>query len=87
VVDYAVNDGHFLDRNLLHRVGLKQTEEDSLKRVEAITEYMLKFILALPTEPAAIYLETGSPEQNFDASVAHLEGARRYGVPVARSAS
>jgi len=83
VVDYAVNDGHFLDKRLLQRLGLKQTEDDALKRIEAITEFILKFILALPSQPAVVYLETASPEQHFDASVAHLEGAQRYGVPVA----
>jgi len=52
-----------------------------LEAREAVSEYFLRLLLALPSKPAVVMLETGSGDGMFNTAPAHLQAAERYGVP------
>lgn len=83
VIEYGVNDG-WPDAGSIEKMGFNGSWSGATQRLEAVSEFLVRFLLDLPSQPAVIWLETGAGNALFNPTVAHLEAAERFGVPFAR---
>jgi len=81
VVEYGVNDA-FVNPKELKREGISPNENAANARLEAISEYFVNFVQALPRRPALVYHAGRSPEGVMDPMPAYLEAGARLGIPV-----
>ena len=88
VVEYGVNDGSGLvdtsaQRNVPESLRLpNDSSHSAFLLLEAMCEFVMSFLLALPSSPAVIYM-AGGLHASQDVTGPYAEAAARFGVPVA----
>jgi len=88
VVEYSVNDGSGLgdtsvQRNVPESLRLpSDSSHSAFLLLEAMSEFVMSFLLALPSSPAVVYM-AGGLHSSQDITGPYAEAAARFGVPVA----
>ena len=83
LVEYGVNDA-WTPADELTKMNLPHTWESCYTRLEAVAEYIFRYLLSLPRHPAVVWLEANPGNAQMNPSPAHLQAAERFGIPYAR---